>query len=162
MLQLIANLLPAPLHRLGLRAVHRIRIAVWPILKPDLTSVSVIASDMDGRVLLIRQSYGRQTWQFPGGGLHKKEAPEDGARRELREETGCEAVSLTLIARIEEPVLGASTTCHVFAAQVRDRPEPDGREILEARFFPLHSLPEPLGGKTRKRLAMLRERNIGG
>ncbi|NVD45733.1 NUDIX domain-containing protein [Altererythrobacter sp. HHU K3-1] len=156
----MANLLPAPLHRLGLRIAHRTRVAVWPILKPDLTSVSVIAYDMDGRVLLIRQSYGRRTWQFPGGGLHKGEAPEDGARRELREETGCKALSLSLVDRIEEPVLGASTTCHVFTAQVRDRPEADGREIIEARFFPLHSLPEPLGGKTRKRLAMLRDKTV--
>ena len=32
-------------------------------------------------------------------------------------------------------------------------PRPDGREIVEARFFPLHSLPEPMLDRTRERLA---------
>jgi 8-oxo-dGTP pyrophosphatase MutT (NUDIX family) len=39
------------------------------------------------RFLLLRNATHR-TWGFPKGKLHRGENPEDGARRELREETG--------------------------------------------------------------------------
>jgi len=43
----------------------------------------------DDRVLLFRADLGdRQVWITPGGGLNEGESAEDGARRELWEETG--------------------------------------------------------------------------
>jgi hypothetical protein len=41
---------------------------------------------------------------------------------------------------------------HVYATKVQCSPTADNREIVEARFFPLHSLPEPLSKLTRQRL----------
>jgi 8-oxo-dGTP pyrophosphatase MutT (NUDIX family) len=43
----------------------------------------------EDRVLLFRADLGeRQVWITPGGGLNEGESPDDGARRELWEETG--------------------------------------------------------------------------
>lgn len=41
----------------------------------------------EGKVLVMKQWISSGKWGFPGGGLHKDEAAEDGAARELYEET---------------------------------------------------------------------------
>lgn len=42
----------------------------------------------DGKLLMIRETYGPQHWTFPGGRLKKEEAPTDTARRKAMEEVG--------------------------------------------------------------------------
>lgn len=148
------RLIPASLHRLAYRAAHEARKRWWLLRKPEITSVSVIATDLDDRLLLVRHSYGSRSWSVPAGGINRGEAAEDAAQREFREETGCDAGRLTFIGIQQECVHGADNSIHVFAAKVQGNPRPDNREIVEARFFPLHSLPEPLSQMTRRRLDM--------
>lgn len=150
------HLIPAPLHRLAYRAAHGLRKRWWQLRKPSITSVSVIATDLDDRLLLVRHSYGSRSWAVPIGGINRGEPPEDAARRELREETGCEPGRLQFVGVQQECVHGAQNAIHVFAAKVQGKPKPDNREIVDARFFPLHSLPEPLSQLTRRRLDMWR------
>ena len=45
-----------------------------------------------------------------------------------------------------------------FTGVVDDMPKPDGREVVEARFFPTHSLPEPLAPSARRRLEIYTRR----
>jgi ADP-ribose pyrophosphatase YjhB (NUDIX family) len=116
--------------------------------------VSVIAQDGEGRLLLIRNSYGAGSWSFLGGGIGRGEAPERAAARELREETGLTPASLRLLASFEEPVLNTSSTAFLFTASVDGQPLTDGREIAEARFFAPHRLPTPLDRQARARLAL--------
>ncbi|MFD7384204.1 NUDIX hydrolase [Streptomyces anulatus] len=52
-------------------------------------SVAGIVVREDGRVLTIRRA-DNGTWEPPGGVLELAEAPEDGVRREVYEETGIE------------------------------------------------------------------------
>lgn len=47
------------------------------------------------KVLILKRENG--LWEFPGGGVEWGEAPEDCARRELREETSLETTGLTLL-----------------------------------------------------------------
>jgi hypothetical protein len=58
---------------------------------------------------------------------------------------------------IEEVISGSPHTAHIFAAVIDELPRPDGREIIEARFFALEALPDNLGRLTHSRLAMWRE-----
>jgi 8-oxo-dGTP pyrophosphatase MutT (NUDIX family) len=65
----------------------------------DRTAARVLVVDESGAVLLLQgcdpAHRDRGSWWFtPGGGLDPGETPEDGARRELREETGFEAGGL--------------------------------------------------------------------
>mgnify|MGYP002780942314 FL=1 len=91
------RLIPAPLHHLLLRTAHRLRHRWRGLTGRTGDGVSVVCRDLDGQVLLVRHSYGPANWYFPGGGIRRGEAPEDAARRELREETGCQVSGLTLL-----------------------------------------------------------------
>src|SRR5581483_8587882 len=47
--------------------------------------------DQEGRVLLVRPTY-KPYWEIPGGEVEPGESPRDAARREVREELGCDVL----------------------------------------------------------------------
>ena len=60
-------------------------------------AIGVVAVGDDGRLLLVgqhRYPLDRYSWEIPEGGAPLDESPEDGARRELAEETGYVAGSV--------------------------------------------------------------------
>lgn len=58
--------------------------------------------ERDGSLLLERRAdFG--TWGIPGGALDEDETVEDGIAREVREETGLEAVSIELFGIFSDP-----------------------------------------------------------
>lgn len=144
------------LHRLALRAAHTVRHRWRCWRKTPLSGVSVIACDVEGRVLLVRLSYAGVGWSFPGGGANRGESMADAAARELAEETGCTAKKMRLVGRLEETISGSPHTAHIFHCVTDDYPRPDGREVVDARFFPPHSLPHPMTECTQARLAFWR------
>lgn len=150
------RLIPAPLHRVLYRIAHAVRLRLFRIIKPHLRSVTVIGVTTDEQMLLIRTSYGSAAWGFPGGGIGRNETPEAAAIRELREETQCTAANLRCIKVFDDPVLGTTSTGHLFTGTLLDMPQADGREIVEARLFPLHSLPHPLSPAAQRFLAIWR------
>jgi hypothetical protein len=65
-------------------------------------AVGVIAVDEADRVLLVgqhRYALDEYSWEIPEGGVPPGESALEGARRELREETGVEASDWTELAR---------------------------------------------------------------
>lgn len=153
------QLIPAPVHRLLLPAAHRIRHWWRMWRKAPVYGCSVVITDLGDQLLLLRHSYGPKVWALPGGGLKPNEDPEQAARREVMEELGIKLGKLRSLGTIEEVISGAPHTAHLFAASAAMHPVPDRREVVEARFFPLHSLPEPIGELTRRRLTIWRERS---
>jgi 8-oxo-dGTP pyrophosphatase MutT (NUDIX family) len=138
------HLIPAPLHRVLLRLAHWLRKGWWRVRKPRLRGCRVLAIDGEGRVLLIRQSYGSGKWVPPGGGLGRTESPVVGALRELREETACRLDKAASVAVLEETLHGAGNGVHVVVGVTSDTPVPDGREVIAAGFFALDALPEDM------------------
>lgn len=155
------QILPAPLHRVLLPLAHLLRHRWRRWRKAPIAGVSVVITNLTGDVLLLKHSYGPAVWSLPGGGLARGEDPLEAARREMREELGVELARIEPIGTLEEVVSGSPHTAHLFAATCDQRPKPDGREVIEARFFPSHSLPEPLGRTTRDRIAAWRARGTG-
>ena len=153
------RLIPAPLHRAGYRLAHAVRTRWWRLACPQLTGVAMVASDIEGRLLLVRLSYGGDAWSFPAGAVRRGEDPEQAARRELREETGCEANAVRALGVLDGTLAGAPNRVHVFATRIADIPRCDKREVIEARLFPPHSLPEPLGPATCEQLALWQGRS---
>lgn len=87
--------------------------------------------DADGRVLLVRHTYGRLNWEVPGGFSEPGESPIETAVREVREETGLEVVARCLTGYYYEP---AEDLIHfMFRCEPTNgaEPAPDGVEISD-------------------------------
>lgn len=154
------GLIPAPVHRALMPLAHALRHRWRRWRKRPIAGVSVIVTNLTGDVLLLKHSYGPDVWSLPGGGLARGEDPVAAARREVFEELGVELARIDPVARLDEVLSGSPHTAHVFAAVCDRQPAPDRREVIEARFFPSHSLPEPLGRTTRARIAAWRARGM--
>lgn len=147
------RLIPKPLHRVLLIQAHRVRLVWWRVRKPLLLGCRVLAFDGEGRVLLVRHSYGSGRWLLPGGGIGRKETPVAAALRELAEETACALEDPREIAVIEEPLAGTLNCVHLITGRARGVPQGDGREIIAAQFFSLEALPADLAQQLQHNLA---------
>lgn len=110
----------------------------------------------DGKVLLGRRHedpdkadtefHEEGTWTFPGGKLEWGESFEDGARREVLEETGITLKEVRVIAvNGDKNTYAHFVTVGMFCDEFEGEPrvmEPD--EITEWRWFNLDDLPKPL------------------
>ena len=83
------------------------------------------------------------SWAFPGGFLRMDEDADTGARRELKEETGFEAVSIrqfgTFTAVDRDPRERVLTIAYM--ALVRKGEVRGGDDAADARWFPVASVP---------------------
>jgi ADP-ribose pyrophosphatase YjhB (NUDIX family) len=156
-LHLIERLLPVALHRAGLRVAHALRRVIRRVFKPQLVGVALLATSPDGKVLLVRHSYGSNKWALPGGAVNRGEEPAAAARRELREELGCDAEHLDFVAALDGQLSGAPHSDHVFHVILDRTPRPDGRELTHAKFFPLDALPVDIGSRAVRQIAAWRD-----
>lgn len=137
----------------------------------SLDSAAVAIFDEAGRILLVRQTYGKKKWGLPGGQQLEGESAWDTAIRECREEIGLpirrEDLSLTGLYFLSH----RKAYVHVFKAdQWPGTPVPDGAEVDEVGFFPVDELPSPMSNFTIERIrdaarfrgkVYLREQHIG-
>jgi len=97
----------------------------------DQPSVVVVPFTPDGGLVTIeewRQAVKRMTWSFPAGGIEPGEGLPGAAERELREETGYEAGSVSHLATFEPATGIADATFHYFLATGC---EPSGDQELD-------------------------------
>jgi 8-oxo-dGTP pyrophosphatase MutT (NUDIX family) len=147
------HLIPAPLHRAGLRLAHAVRRRWWRLARVRLNGCRVLAFDPEGRILLIRHSYGSGNWMLPGGGIGRGEAPLAAGLRELVEETGCRLDNARVLAVVEEPLHGTVNRVHVITGTASGTPQGDGREVIELAFFDPAALPANLSPALAGRMA---------
>ncbi|WOE74429.1 NUDIX domain-containing protein [Alterisphingorhabdus coralli] len=152
-----------PIHLLY-RLAQTVRGVYWRVVRPKVYGAKLLVRNRQSEVLLIRHSYGRSDlYMLPGGGIKRGETALDAARRELREEVGCRAEELALLGKYLDTSKGARNHVSVFTATTHDQPQIDGREIVEATFFPVTDLPANASTASRRRVAeMLGEAEIDG
>ena len=145
------------------RLAYRLAIPVlklyWFAFRPRTSGVTCIIRDADGRVLMVRHTYGKPSWFFPGGGIRKNETPEAAIRREIREEVGIELVDLRQIGNFLSTIDFKKDNVTVFTARpasaaLRLRRE----EIAEARWTDVNELPSPIAPVARRSLSLWLER----
>ena len=153
-IEALMALLPPVLHRMALRRAHHLRTVWWRMRRPQIEGVRVLAMDAQGRVLLVRHSYGPDSWMPPGGGMATGEDPLPAGARELFEELGCTLAQARLADTILDTLHGAGNRVHVIIGQCEGDPVPDRREIVAAEFFALDSLPDNLARGLAERLPL--------
>ncbi len=102
---------------------------------------ALVAVYVGDSVLLVRSSY-RPQWNFPGGGVSAGETPEGAAKRELMEEVGLIAKTLTPAGIFRGLSDGRNDVVHLFELRLDRLPElkVDGSEIIGARMVALGDL----------------------
>jgi 8-oxo-dGTP pyrophosphatase MutT (NUDIX family) len=102
-------------------------------------AAGVLVLDADDRVLLVgqhRYTLDAYSWEIPEGGVPGGESPDDGARRELLEETGVEADDWRELVRFHLSNSITDEAGVVFAARARTHgaPSPEPSEDLATRW----------------------------
>jgi 8-oxo-dGTP pyrophosphatase MutT (NUDIX family) len=114
----------------------------WVLSTPDIALVIPVDGDRLHLVEQYRHPVGRRTWEFPSGTLDQRldATAADVAVRELREETGLEAASMTPLGVLDVTPSTMTQRCSVFLASGttptpprRDRDEQDMRSAWFTR-----------------------------
>lgn len=131
---------------------------------PEAAAVVPFFSDRE--ILLVRQyryALGRETLEIPAGKLDPSEKPEKCAGRELLEETGYEAGSLTLLYTYAPAIGYSNELIHIYAGRNlrKLQNEIDQREISSVESFTVEEISSMIrrgriiDGKTLIGLAVL-------
>jgi ADP-ribose pyrophosphatase YjhB (NUDIX family) len=127
---------------------------VWRALGPRTIGVRGLVVDEEGRVLLVRHTYGSDQWHLPGGGVKRRESLVAALHRELREETGVVVTGdVKLLGTYSSLAEGKSDHISVFVVEQFQRHASDSGEIAAAQFFPIDALPEGASRATARRVA---------
>lgn len=145
-------LIPRFLHRMIMRFGHPVRMALLRRFNVTVYGCRIIALDGEGRVLLLRQTYGRDWWLAPSGGMKRGEDAIFTARRELTEETGCTLHEAREVEALVEDYYGLTNEVRVVVGLAEGDPQADRREVREVRWFDRDALPEGLAPKVRSGL----------
>jgi 8-oxo-dGTP pyrophosphatase MutT (NUDIX family) len=130
-------------------------IAVWhdEVTRPDgqpgiygvvhykSLAVAIVPIDEDDRVVLVgqfRYTLDAYSWEIPEGGVPFDEDPLDGARRELREETGIEAAEWRELGRVHlsNSITDEAAVTYLATGLSDGVASPDGTEEIEILRVP--------------------------
>jgi len=119
---------------------------------PKLIGAAAVILDTEGRVLLVRHSYGPNNWELPGGKAEDNESAEETARREVLEEVGIEVEVGPLTGIYYDPNYDMHHFVFISNNVHDQKPQPSSPEIVECGFFAKDQLPRPISDFTGMRI----------
>ncbi|MEN9649493.1 MAG: hypothetical protein RL094_460 [Candidatus Parcubacteria bacterium] len=153
------NSLRAIIYKLG----YPIAKSVWFFTRPTTQGVKCLiikkgepATSGSDQLLLIRHTYGKGTWNLPGGGIKRDEDHVEAIKREVFEELGIclEDTKIRAVGSFFTTREFKKDTVFCFAAEVTNEYfKIDEHEIAEAKWFSLDTIPDhtsTIVGKIRK------------
>jgi ADP-ribose pyrophosphatase YjhB (NUDIX family) len=139
--------------RMLVQAIYPLLKLYWFLVRPKTFGVQCVIQHGDA-ILLVRNTYGRRQWTFPGGSIARGETAEEAIRREVREEVSLPLQRLQHLGAFDTTIDYKRDHVEVFAGVAPDRQiTTDPGEILEAQWFQPQDLP-PLASAAARILAM--------
>lgn len=136
---------PVTLRRLGYRLAYRGLQVLWFVTRPRKRGVKCVVTDRD-RVLLVRHTYGRRSWDLPGGSIKRRESPLTAARREMIEELGLDGAQWAQFTEFHGSLDHRQDIIHCFRAELQAPPlRMDPGELAAVRWFRRSELPADVG-----------------
>jgi 8-oxo-dGTP pyrophosphatase MutT (NUDIX family) len=133
----------------------------WFVFRPQVYGVKCLI-EFEGRILMIRNTYGDMRWTFPGGGYKRGESAETAAAREVREEVGIALTSLSPIGEYTSTDGYKRDTVQCYAAEASTPIfEIERNEIYEAAWFPWENLPPALASDAERVIELYRSTRKG-
>jgi len=111
----------------------------------------IIIIDGQGKVLLVRHTYGKKQWSLPGGMVEDGESAWVAAERELKEEVNIVAIDIEFSGAYFQHHKNRyvyTFRSHAYEGEL----EVDNQEIDSYGFFELDALPRPISSFTAERL----------
>jgi 8-oxo-dGTP pyrophosphatase MutT (NUDIX family) len=137
----------------------------WPVSFISLyfskrTRVLILCGE---EVLVVKSWLGSGGWHAPGGGVHKKENPADGARREVQEEVGITIKPDQLVPLFHKKVTTRRRfryDCYAFALLLPAKPKLtlQANEIIDSSWLPLEAIRQRAAGKVTSEMLAAWER----
>jgi 8-oxo-dGTP pyrophosphatase MutT (NUDIX family) len=132
------------IRRLGYRLAFRVLQVFWFIARPEKQGVKCLVTDRD-RVLLVRHTYGRRSWDVPGGSIKRRESPLTAARREMSEELGLDGAPWAEVGQVRGRLDHRRDTIHCFRVELSAPALTLNRGELEtAQWFRRADLPDDI------------------
>jgi 8-oxo-dGTP pyrophosphatase MutT (NUDIX family) len=106
-----------------------------------IAGAAAFVFDDAGRLLVVKENYGRFRWSLPGGAIEEGESPEDACVREAVEETGAEVRIDYLVGTYELPDI----TVHAYRCTI-ERGEPalqPTEELSAVEWLRPDAIPDP-------------------
>jgi 8-oxo-dGTP diphosphatase len=124
-----------------------LRLFITGMVRPKFrVAVAAMIFDDKGYILLCEHTYRKfHPWGLPGGGLEYGENPEDGVRREVREETGLDVKVEKLLYAESAPNnhhINLIYLCKIVGGMFQP-----SYEISQTRFFSVDELPKLLSSE---------------
>ncbi len=133
------------LRRAAVRSAYVGLRLYWFLARPRVIGVKCVVSH-DDHVLLVRHTYGRRSWDFPGGTVRRRELPIDTARREMHEELGRRIDDWQELGVLHVNADHHDDDLHMFQTSIADRHlDIDLSELAEAALVPPDDLPPDIG-----------------
>lgn len=124
-------------------------------------AVGIVALDADDRILLVgqhRYTLDAYSWEIPEGGVPEAEDALEGARRELREETGVVAASWRELGRfhLSNSVTDEAAVLYLATELTGGEAAPEATEDLAIRWVPFdEALAMTLDGRITDAIAIM-------
>jgi ADP-ribose pyrophosphatase YjhB (NUDIX family) len=143
--------------RWGMKVGFELIKMYWFIARPEGEGAKCLILHQ-GKILLIRHTYGPRVWTIPGGGRKGVESLEDTARREVKEETGLEIDRLFKLGSWTHRQFHKEDTIHFFFGETwNPTVRIDRIEVEDADWFGPLALPFPVGENVQVVLKLYEE-----